>query len=296
MGTTTGMDAVRTDALGDVTVAQARVMLERRLRAAGIESAAVEATMLLAYVTGLDRTQLLVEPARPLGRRERVRLVASLERRTKREPLQHILGKAPFYGLELAVGPDVLVPRPETESLVELVLAGLEGADEARVLDVGTGSGAIALAIKHERPATTVMATDVSAAALAVARANATALGLPIALERSDLLAAQPVAAFAAVADVVVANLPYLPEADETELPPEVRADPPLALFAGSDGLALVRRLELQARQFLKAGAVLALELDPRNVDKGMELFKVWKTVRSARDLTERERFVLAHR
>lgn len=278
------------------TIAEARVVLERELSAAGIETAAVEASLLLEFVTGLDRTQLLLQPTRLLETTERVRLLGSLERRSKREPLQHILGSAPFYGLELAVGPEVLVPRPETETLVELVLAALVGVSAARVLDVGTGSGAIALAIKHERPEVAVMATDISPAALAVARANADSLDLCVMFVRSDLLATQCVAAFAAVADVVVANLPYLPEADAADLPPEVKADPALALFSGSDGLALVRRLELQARQLLRTGAVLALELDPRNAGTGMELFKVWPAVRSASDMTGRERFVIARR
>lgn len=191
-----------------------------------------------------------------------------VEGRSRGEPLQHLLGVAHFYGLTLSVGPGVLVPRPETERLVELVLNTLKGRDCPRVLDVGTGSGAIALAVKSERPDATVVATDRSAEALAWARRNATALGLQVTTLQSDLLGDPYVARFAAGCDVLVSNPPYLPDDDRGTLPPEVAHDPQEALFAGDDGLAVARRLWGEARTQLKRGASLWMELDLRNVQR----------------------------
>ena len=279
-----------------MTVGEARALLLRRLEAAAVASPAAEATALLEDATGLGRSELLLQPERPLCARERLRLLASLRRRTAREPLQHVLGHAHFYGLELAVGPDVLVPRAETERLVELVLAELRGAEAPAVLDVGTGSGAIALALAAERADAEVMATDVAPEALAVARANGERLALRVVWARSDLLAAGAVAAFAARATAVVANLPYLPEGDVEDLEPEVRADPALALFSGRDGLAHARRLVSQARALLAPGALLALELDPRNVGAALRWFAPWRSARIERDLVGRQRFLLARR
>lgn len=284
-----------------MSVAEARAWLRDAFERAGVASPEVDAAFLLEAATGIDRMRLLLEPARPLSQDERARLVALASRRAAREPLQHVLGRAPFYGLELIVAPGALVPRPETERLVELVLAALASAEQRdaqgpRVLDVGTGSGAIALALKGERPDLQVMATDVSEAALRVARRNARALRLDVRFVRSDLLASPRVATFAACADALVANLPYLPASDAASLPPEVVADPPIALFGGPDGLEVVRRLVRQARERLPRGALLALEVDPRNVASAAELVGTWRDRQVASDLNGRERFVLARR
>lgn len=239
---------------------------------------------------------------------ERTSLADMLRRRLMHEPLQHVTGSAPFYGLELAVSPAVLVPRPETERLVELVLGelaerageaaqdGPAGAEPATVLDVGTGSGAIALALKAERPELEVWASDVSATALPVAIENARLLGLDVRFRRSDLLADAEIAAVAARAAVVVANLPYLPDSDEPSLPPEVKRDPPQALFGGEDGLDLAERLRLQAQRIMLPGALLALELDERNAQVFAARLVGWRGVRLESDLLGRRRFVLARR
>lgn len=284
-----------------MNVAEARAWLRDAFERAGVASPEADAALLLEAVTGVDRMRLLLEPERSLSQDERARLVALASRRIAREPLQHVLGKAPFYGLELMVAPGALVPRPETERLVELVLAALASAEQRdaqgpRVLDVGTGSGAIALALKGERPDLQVMATDVSEAALRVARRNARALRLDVRFVRSDLLTSPRVATFAASADALVANLPYLPASDAASLPPEVAADPKVALFGGPDGLEVVRRLVGQARERLPSAALLALEVDPRNVASAAELFRTWRDRRVASDLNGRERFVLARR
>ena len=226
---------------------------------------------------------------------QRASLAAMLQRRVMREPLQHIIGTAPFYGLVLAVSSTVLIPRPETERLVELVLANLP-TGPVTVLDVGTGSGAIALALKAERPAAEVWATDVEPDALAVAQANAEGLGLDVEFRLSDLLADAEVAAVAARCSALVANLPYLPDADSVAMQPEALRDPPQALFGGVDGLDVAERLRGQAAALLPRGALLALELDPRNAPTMVGRLRGWSSAWLEADLTGRVRFVLARR
>ncbi len=260
----------------------------------------VDALLLLEAALGVDRATLLLQPDRPLDPAARERLAEMLRRRVAREPLQHILGWAPFYGLELAVSPSVLIPRPETERLVELVLSEMkkrpESADPATVLDVGCGSGAIALAMKTELPNAEVWGSDSSAEAVTLSRSNARELGVDVVFRLSDLLADPDVATVAARCDVLVANPPYLPDSDRDQLPPEVRADPASALFGGADGLAVVKRLVWQAEQLLPKGALLALELDPRNARRLADSLWTWRNVNLEDDLTGRSRFVLARR
>jgi release factor glutamine methyltransferase len=251
--------------------------------------------MLIEAVTGLGRLEQALNADRPLLDTERVSLAAMLQRRVMREPVQHIVGTAPFYGLELVVSAAVLIPRPETERLVELVLEHLP-TGAVTVLDVGTGSGAVALAIKAERRDAEVWATDVEPDALAVAQTNAKSLGLDVEFRISDLLADAEVAAVAARCTALVANLPYLPDDDGAGLQPEVRHDPPKALFGGPDGLDVVERLRAQAGTLLPHGALLALELDPRNASRLHSRMHGWSAARTEADLTGRERFVLAWR
>lgn len=267
----------------------------RRLRGAGVESPESEATALIEAVTGLGRLEQLTNHARTLHGGERASLAAMLQRRVMREPLQHIIGTAPFYGLELAVSSAVLIPRPETERLVELVLANLPPGP-VTVLDVGTGSGAVALAIKAERPTAEVWATDIAPDALAVAQANARSLGLGVEFRLSDLLADPEVARVAARCSALVANLPYLPDTDAAALQPEVRHDPAAALFGGAEGLDVAERLRTQAAELLPTGALLALELDPRNAGAMLARLYGWSAARLEADLVGRERFVLAWR
>jgi release factor glutamine methyltransferase len=184
---------------------------------------------------------------------------AAVERRRRREPLQHILGWEEFRGLRLRVTPDVLVPRPETEVLVEVALALPLAGGPCRVVDVGTGSGCVACAIARERPGARVLALDRCPRALAVARANVEALRLAdrVRLLCADLL--DPVVSRGV--DLVVANPPYLPAGALPSLPPEVRDwEPRLALDGGPDGLAVIRRLVAGAGRVLRPGGALALE------------------------------------
>lgn len=286
------------------TVPEAHTAAAKQLAAAGVPSPEADAWRLLEAATGWSRSALLLNGAEPLDDAAVERLTLLVERRAARVPLQHILGSADFYGLELAVDGRVLVPRPETERLVELVLHELARQDLARsagsapqlMIDVGTGSGAVALAVKAERPGTQVVGTDISEDALTVARGNAARLGLEVGFARSDLLREEAVAALARRAAVLAANLPYLPETDRGSLQPEAAADPPGALFAADGGLALAARLAEQAWSTLPRGAVLALELDPRNVRGLAVRLGGWEDVRVEQDLAGRERFLVARR
>lgn len=283
-------------------VAAARRLLVRRLTAAGVPSPQADAMLLLEGALGVDRQTLLLQPDRPVSPEAGARLADMLRRRVAREPLQLILGQTNFYGLDLAVTPGVLVPRPETERLVELVLQELRTgaallADGApTVLDVGTGTGAVALAIKAELPSARVWGSDVTPEAVSLAKRNAATLGLEVSFRLSDLLADPDVAYMAAHCSALVSNPPYLPDSDRKQLPPEVNMDPGTALFAGADGLDVARRLAWQTYKVLPSGALLALELDPRNVHKFASLLVGWKDVRVESDLGGRARFVLARR
>lgn len=301
-----GADADGADARGSdadlalgTDVGSAGRAVRLALAAAGVESVDAEAAWLLEAATGLTRAEQVLERARPLATEERARLSDWLARRVRREPLQLILGVAPFCGLELQVRPGVLVPRPETERLVELVLADVRGVTAPRVHDVGAGSGAVALAIAAARPDAWVTASDVDATAVQVARANAETLDVPVTVWTSDLLADPRVRAAVATAHAIVANLPYLPEADRGKVPPEVAHDPPGALFAGTDGLAVARRLAAEASSVLGPGASAWWELDPRNADAfaaELAASDAWRDVACLPDLTGRPRFVRARR
>lgn len=210
------------------------------ISAAGSDTPRLDAELLLADALGVDRAALVMDPAREVAG-PAARAFRDLVRRRSagREPVAYLLGTKGFRHLELEVDRRVLVPRPETELLVE---AALDLPGGARVLDVGTGSGAVALALKQERPDLDVTGSDVSDDALDVARANARRLGLTVSFTRADLLEGAP------EADAILSNPPYVAEADRALLAPEVtRHEPELALFAGADGLDVVRRLAAQA-------------------------------------------------
>jgi len=269
------------------------------LRAAGVDAATVDAEWLLASVLRMPRGALRIEPRRTLEPAEAGRYVARLRRRMNREPLQHVLGTAPFRHVTVRVGPDALVPRPETELLAEWALELLPSAVATPlVIDVGTGTGCIACAIAWERPRAKVIALETSPRAVALARDNIAALGLSgsVTVEVSDLFAA-----LAAVrADLIVSNPPYLPTDLIATLSPEVsRHDPRVAMDGGRDGLAVIRRIVAQAPAWLVPGGALVLETggdaQVRDVVGLMETAG-FEAVAMRRDLAGVERFVAGRR
>lgn len=228
------------------TVGAAVRRLTARFAAAGIDGPRLDAELLVADAIGADRARLFLSPDRALTPDQGARVAAHEEgRAAHRASVAHLLGVRGFRRLDLAVDGRVLIPRPETELLVEL---GLELPRGTTVVDIGTGSGAIALALADERPDLVIHATDVSAAALEVACENAARLGSPVRFHEGDLLdGVPPVEGPIAV----LSNPPYVPDGDLASLPPEVADhDPHLALFGGSDGLDVVRRLLPAAREF----------------------------------------------
>jgi release factor glutamine methyltransferase len=247
-----------------------------RLRSAGVESPGLDAALLLAFVLKTTREKLLLMDTAPLNDDGAADFGRLLDRRIGGECAAYILGFKEFRGLDFVVTPDVLVPRPDTETLVEAALAALSPAEQAgrplALLDLCTGSGAVAIALKHELPLLEVYGTDISAKALAIARENAARLlgggatrqdgGDPIRFLEGNLFEPVPPLGF----DLITANPPYVPSAEIPRLSREVRFEPPLALDGGEDGLDLARRIAEDAPAFLKSGGRLFMEADPRQM------------------------------
>ena len=231
---------------------------ERYLADRGVENPRLNAEHLLAHALGLKRMELYLQFDRPLTESERAPLRDLVKRRGAREPLQHVLGTAEFHGRTFACDKRALVPRPETEQLVELALEVAKDKPAATILDIGTGSGVIALTIALELPSATLHATDLSPDALALAAENATrhALTDRIVFHQADLLPPDD-----ARFDLIIANLPYIPAEETASLSPEVRHDPASALDGGADGLDLIRRLIDTAPDRLAPGGALLLEI-----------------------------------
>jgi release factor glutamine methyltransferase len=276
-------------AFGGVPVRDALDSAVVAIGAAGSDTPRLDAELLLGHALGVDRAALAMAPEREVAG-PAVRVFQDLVRRRAagREPVAYLLGRRGFRRLDLEVDARVLVPRPETELLVEAALGLPAGA---RVVDVGTGSGAVALALKDERPDLDVLATDVSDEALAVARANARRLGLDVAFRRADLLDG------VGAVDAVVSNPPYVADADRALLPPEVaRHEPAVALFGGPDGLDVVRRLVRHAGA--SPARLLALEVGQGQAPAvaGLARAAGFDDVEVRRDLAGIERVMVGRR
>lgn len=258
-----------------------------------------DAEFLLLDILELDRAVLLAYPTRALTDHQLGRYQAAITRRLNYEPIQYITGKQEFFGLTLKVTPATLIPRPETEHLVEAVLHRLPADQPLRLLDVGTGTGAIALALATHLPRAQVTAVDLSAEALEVARENAATLHLEGRVDflLSDLLDSLAAKDQTAAFDAIVSNPPYIPESDRVELHPQVRDyEPARALFAGSRGLDIYRRLIPQAHAALKPGGLLALEIGHGQREDLATLLENWSNVAFVDDLQQIPRVALAQR
>lgn len=251
----------------------------------GSESARLDAQLLLGHVCGLDKVQLYVQFERPLGTGELVTFRELIKRRAAGEPVAYILGAKEFYGREFSVDSAVLVPRPETEHLVDRVIAHLKEheIEAPRIVDVGCGSGAIAVTLAAEVPDAIVVGIDISARALSVASLNAESLGVRdrVKLTRGDVL--EPMRAESSV-DVVVSNPPYLDANLMATLPKTVRDfEPHLALYGGADGLDVHRRLAAGAARVLKPGGLLAVEMAGEAQSNGLRA--LWDELRAFGDV-----------
>jgi release factor glutamine methyltransferase len=255
----------------------------------------MNAEVLLMFTLGCDRAYLYGHPERPLTPDEIARYQEAVTRRATGVPTQYITGHQEFWGLDLIVSPAVLIPRPETEHVVETLLELALSLCAPSIVDVGTGSGAIALALAKELPDAEVSATDDSEPALEVARANAARLelGHRIRFRRADLLSGfQP-----ASMDVVVSNPPYVGESEADQVQLEVRKfEPRSAVFAGHDGLGVISRLVSQAREVLKPGGWLVMEISGTIVRGVTSLLEGWNEVQVNNDLQGIPRVVKAQR
>ncbi|HEX8304228.1 MAG TPA: peptide chain release factor N(5)-glutamine methyltransferase [Jatrophihabitans sp.] len=268
------------------------------LAAAGVASARVDAELLLAHVLGCSRSRLLISDGLGPGEAGRFRQLVS--RRAAGTPLQHLTGVAPFRHLELAVGPGVFIPRPETELLVELAAPWLTPG--ATVVDLGAGSGAIALSVAQEFPVTRVIAVERSEQALEWLRRNAevrqAAGDLAVEVLAGDITDPGLLTELTGSVAVVLANPPYVPESIRAGLPAELAHDPAEALFAGTDGLALMPALAGLAARLLRPGGLLGIEHDETHAQavSGLLTDAGWTNVAGRPDLTGRPRFTIAVR
>ena len=257
-----------------------------------VESPRLNAELLLAHVLGKKRIDLYLEFDRPLGDRELEPLRTLMKRRASGEPLQHLLGTVEFHGRSFLCDPRALIPRPETEELVEHILALRD--KPARVLDVGVGSGVIALTLAAEWPEAAIDAVDISPSALALAAENAVRLAL---MGRVNFLQSDLLSGVSGPYNLIVANLPYIPAAEIPTLSREVRRDPRSALDGGPDGADIIRTLLDQARNHLVPGGGVALEIGAGQAEMLVEHLRRlgYQNVRATADYAGINRFLFAN-
>jgi release factor glutamine methyltransferase len=283
--------------LGEVTAEARRLLMQ-----AGIESAEQEALWIVEHVLRLPVHRVLTDRDRVLSLAERAATRELVERRAGREPLQYILGTQEFCGLEFQVNPAVLIPRPETELLVDCVAQRISVERHTTIVDVCTGSGCIAVSIARQRPHTRVIATDLSTPSLAVAKQNAVRHGLPerITWLEGDLLGALVGQELEGEVDVIVSNPPYITETDWATLQPEVRLfEPRGALVAGPQGTELHERLLQEAVRYLSPGGALMMEIgdgQARRMRRIVEQMPCYRFHRLIYDEAGLERVVIVER
>lgn len=283
----------------ETTIQQARMEATSTLQAAGIETAALDARVLMAHVLNVSRTQLLMRDPEPIPEAELKRFLDLIEQRLTGVPVAYLIGHREFMGLQFATAPGVLVPRPDTEPLIEWGLGWLKNHPDANVVDIGTGSGAIAISmVAHAEPAWNGMltATDVSEDALAIATANADALLDPDRRKRIQFAHGSLTEPLTGPIDLLLTNLPYLTP-EQMESNPDLRHEPSLALDGGVDGLDLVRRVIDDLPRILATDGAVGFEIDPA---QSAEVQKLLATalpehrVEIVHDLAGDERHVVA--
>ena len=274
-----------------MSVAELRKYGIELLSGSGLDDPVHECDYLLSGALKLPLLELRLDPGRKIPAEEKERIKAFFQRRARREPAQYILGVAPFRDLELTVSPAVLIPRPETEELIDLVLA--RAPRNAQVLDMGTGSGAIPLALKYERPDLTVYAADLSLDALEVAKLNSKNLHLEVEFLHSDLWSNLSGRVF----DLVTANLPYVSESEYKECSAEIFYEPVMALTAPNEGLALMEKMIEELPAHLAPGGSAIFELsDVQNAPICTFGERCGFKAESVRDMSGKARFVILSR
>ncbi len=267
-----------------------------RLAAAGVENAALDSRLLVEHFSGTDRLQALVSPRHPVSPTSAAAIDGALERRAAGEPVHRIIGLRAFYGLDLELSPETLEPRPDTETLVDLVLAhagNRAGSSACRILDLGTGTGAIALALLSQFPEATALGVDVAPGAVRTALRNAARNGLA---DRFEARVSDWFAEICGQWDFIVSNPPYISSDEMLRLAREVREfDPALALHGGDDGLDAYRALAGRAGAFLAPGGLIALETGCSQFAAVTELFQAhgFDLVEARRDLGGRDRALI---
>jgi release factor glutamine methyltransferase len=264
-------------------------------RTRGIENSRLDARVLLAHALGTNQTQLVIDAKRPLAPEELARFRELVKRRRQREPVAYLLGEREFYGRSFRVDKRVLIPRPDTETLIDVALARTQGCSlSMRALDLCTGSGCVAVTLARQRPTAYVHATDLSEDALVVARDNALRLGAyTVSFTAGDLFDALP--AGCGPFDVIVSNPPYIATAEVETLDRDIKAfEPRLALDGGVDGLDLVRRIVALAPSRLAAGGTLAIEVGAGEAPDAAKIFETrgFTSVTITRDYGRIERVV----
>jgi release factor glutamine methyltransferase len=259
----------------------------------------IDAQVLLAHVLERDRAWIAAHATDALTRDQAEKFFALAKRRREGEPVAYLVGRREFHELPLGVNADVLIPRPETETLVEVALARLPAGRDARVLDLGTGSGAIALALARERPQARILATDISDAALVVARDNADRLALAnVSFLRSDWYGSLDLPEYRSAFDLIVSNPPYIARADPHLAEGDLRFEPAVALSPGEDGLVALRAIIEGAGALLVRGGWLVVEHGHDQAEQTRALFETggFAALASARDLAGTSRVALGRR
>lgn len=267
-----------------VLLRDALTTADSRLNDAGVPSPRMNAELLLMFTLNCDRAYLYAHPERQLGNGEQSRYDQALDQRAQGIPAQYITGHQEFWGMDFIVSPAVLIPRPETEHVIETVLPLARALTNPRIADVGTGSGCIALAVAKELPLAEIHATDISSDALEIARANAARHQLEgrIHFHQVDLLQGLGDNCF----DLVASNPPYVGESEEDQVQLEVRKfEPRNAVFAGPTGLEVIQRLIPQAYRTLKPDGWLVIEISGTIVERVKDLLHSWNEVRITNDL-----------
>jgi release factor glutamine methyltransferase len=267
------------------------------LKEKGSPSARLDAELLLSDVLACRRLDLYLDHHKPLNHEERSAFRERIRRRSLGEPVAYILGRKEFYGHEFSVGPATLIPRPETEHLVELLLKSFPEDSELKGLDVGTGTGCIAISLKKARPQWNIQAWDVSHEALSVAARNAEKLAAPVILEHKDALKDQSWSASGHAFDFIASNPPYIAVSERSDLPVSVvRFEPALALFAEESGLIFYRTLAQKAVQSLRKGGKIFLEIGAGQASDVCLLLEEsgWQDIAVHQDLAGLDRVVAA--